>query len=453
MAIQTLNPATGEVVKTFKPHTEAEVNAKLDKAVSAYHVWRKKGLHERIEVIKKVAKDLKENREEYGKLITLEIGRPLETSISEVDKSVAICDYYIENAPQFLATHHVPTESTKSYIEYDPLGVILGVMPWNFPFTQAFRAIIPITIVGNTFVLKHASNVPQCSLLFEKIFTKYAPEGVMTSLLVEGRETSKIIADDRIAGVTVTGSEETGRRVAEVAGAHLKKSVLELGGSDAFIVMDDVDLEKIIKDAVTGRFNNAGQACNSPKRFILHTKIAKKFVELFLNEVKKMKVGDPLDPLTAIGPLAKEDLREELDRQVQESVKKGAKLLHGGKKIPGAGYFYEVTVLDHVKKGMPAYDEEIFGPVASMMEVSSLEEAIEVANDSHLGLSASIWTKDVAKAEEYIHDLHVGLVFINKVVRSDPRLPFGGVKKSGYGRELGEFGIKEFVNIKTVVVK
>ena len=454
MAIQTLNPATGEIIKTYEPHKPEEIEKKLSKAVKTFHVWRKIPLDERIQYTKKLRTHLEGNKEKYGMIVTLEMGRPIKDAIAEIDKSIGICTFYIENAHTFLKERHVPTDASKSYIQYDPLGVILGIMPWNYPFTQVFRALIPIIIAGNTFVLKHASNVPLSAITIEKMFIELGfPTGVMTTILIEGKETDSIIADDRIAAVTVTGGEQTGKNVAKIAGMHLKKSVLELGGSDAFIVLEDADIEKTVKQAVKARTSNAGQSCNSPKRFIIHKKVAKEFIKRFLKEMQGMKIGDPMDPTTCVGPVAKKNLRDQLHKQVQESIEKGARLLLGGKKREGAGFFYEPTVLDNVKKGMPVFDEEVFGPVASIIEVKDADEAIQVANNSHLGLSASIWTEHPEKYEHFIDELHVGLVFFNQAVRSDPRLPYGGVKKSGYGRELGEFGIREFTNIKTVLVK
>lgn len=454
MAIQTLNPATGEVVKTFTPHTQEEINTKLATALNGFQTWNKFSLDKRLEYLQKLQDHLEKNKEQYGAMVTLEMGRPIKDAIAEIDKSIGICKFYIENAHKFLGEQHVLTEATKSYVQYDPLGLVLGIMPWNYPFTQVFRALIPIIIAGNGFILKHASNVPQSALEIEKIFTELDfPKGLVTTILIEGKETDKLIADDRIVAVTVTGGEETGKNVAKIAGMHLKKTVLELGGSDAFIVLADADIKKTVAQALKARTSNAGQSCNSPKRFIIHKKVAKEFIQLFLEEVKKMNMGDPMNPKTSIGPVAKKSLRDQLHKQVIASIEKGARLLCGGKFIPGKGFFYELTVLDQVKKGMPVFDEEVFGPVVSIIEVSTEEEAIQVANDTHLGLSASIWTEHPQQFEHFIHELHVGLVFFNQAVRSDPRLPYGGVKKSGYGRELGEFGIREFTNIKTVLIK
>ena len=454
MAIETINPTTGNIEKTFKPTSSTQIEKKLSHAAKAFPLWSQLPIAKRITYIKKLTSSLEKNKESLAKLITLEMGRIYTDALAEIGKCIAIGTFYIHNSERILSEQHIPTEAAKSYVRYDALGVILGIMPWNYPFMLSLRSIIPALIAGNVFVLKHASNVPQCALALENIFAEIGfPNGVFTNLLIEGGKVTPLIEDDRIAAVTITGSETVGALVAEQAGKQLKKTVLELGGSDAFIVLEDADIKETVKQAVKGRHTNAGQACNSPKRFILSHNIAKEFTTLFVEESKKLIVGDPFDEKTNVGPLAGEKIREEIHRQVTQSVSKGARILHGGKKHPGAGFFYEVTVVDQVKKGMPLFDEEIFGPVSSLITVKTDEEAIKIANDTHLGLSASIWTKDIKRAHKFINNLHVGVVFVNQVVRSDPRLPFGGVKKSGYGRELGEFGIKEFTNIKTVVIK
>jgi succinate-semialdehyde dehydrogenase/glutarate-semialdehyde dehydrogenase len=454
MAIQTINPTTGAVEKTYKALTDSEVNKKLDAAVKAFKSWKKTTFEERKDFFKKVIKIIDKNKKKYAKLNTIEMGKPIAQSISELEKCIKGCEFYIANAERILADQHIPTELKYSYVRHDPLGVILAVMPWNFPYWQAMRAAVPAIMAGNTFVLKHASNVPQCAVALQEIFEEAGfPKHVFTTLLIEGAETNKVIADDRIEAVTVTGSEEAGRRIAEVAGAHLKKTVLELGGSDAFIILEDADLKMTIKNAVLARVRNTGQSCTAAKRFIVVKKIAKEFTEGFVKGFSALKVGDPLDETVEVGPIAREDLMEQLDRQVQTSVEMGAKLLHGGKVIDRDGYFYEPTILSNVKKGMPAYDEEIFGPVASIIVVKDEKEAIRVANDTHLGLGSSLWTNDIEHARELASEIEAGNVFINKMVTSDPRLPTGGIKKSGYGRELGEHGIREFVNIKSVIVE
>lgn len=454
MAIQSINPATGELLQTFKASSHDEVSLLLSKAETAFNEWKKLTVAQRLVYIKKIAEILDGDKEILAKAISLEMGRILPDSVAEVGKCADICRFYVENAEKFLADQHVDTGASKSYIEFAPLGLVLGIMPWNFPFSQAFRAMIPALAAGNVFIMKPASNVPQCALAIESTLVKAGlPEGVFTNIFMSGTEMTKIIADPRIAAVSLTGSEAAGSIVAKTAGEHLKKSVLELGGSDAFIVLEDADIDNAVANAVKGRLVNSGQACNSPKRIILTRKIAERFKKSFLEISKKLKVGDPFDPSVNVGPLARPDLVDEVDRQVKDSLIQGAKLLQGGKRIEGAGNFYEVTVVDDVVKGMPLFDEEVFGPVVAFITVSNDEEAISVANDTHLGLSASIWTKDIKRAHYFIDNLHVGLVFVNQLVRSDPRMPFGGVKKSGYGRELGEHGIREFTNIKTIVIK
>jgi succinate-semialdehyde dehydrogenase/glutarate-semialdehyde dehydrogenase len=452
--IQSLNPATGEVIKVFKPDSPQEVEKKLARAFLTYQTWRKKSLNERIKLVKKLGAQLTKNKSYYAGLAMTEMGRPYKDSLSEIEKSISVCNFYAKNAKKFLKEEIIQTEATKSYVQYDPIGVVLGIMPWNYPFTQVFRCMISLLLAGNTFVLKHASNVPQCGIAIEELFDlcKF-PKGVMTNLLVESKNVDSVIADDRISAVTVTGSEKTGSIVASIAGKHLKKSVLELGGSDAFIVLADADLEHTVRQAVIARTINGGQSCNSPKRFILHKEIAKEFVDAFVRQAQKLTVGDPMDMHTDIGPIAREDLRDRLDLQVKDSIKKGAKLLLGGTKIKGKGYFYPLTIVTNVKKGMPLFDEEVFGPVAVFITVENDDEALRVANDTHLGLSASIWTAYPERVHHFTYELHVGLVFINQAVRSDVRLPYGGVKKSGYGRELGRYGILEFTNIKSIVIK
>lgn len=454
MSIQVVNPATEKILKSFDADTNEIIDKKLTKAKKAFMQWRDISIEERGIVIDKIAKALEKNKKEYAKIITQEMGKPFIQSIAEIEKSAKVCEYYAKNSIQFLKPEHVAIGTQESYVMYEPLGIILGVMPWNYPFTQVFRAAIPALMAGNTFILKHASNVPWSAVTIEKIINRESSiKHIFTTILVEGAGVNTLVEDPRIAAVTVTGGEQAGKRIASVAGAHLKKTVMELGGSDAFIVLDDVDVKSVVEHGIKAKSLNAGQSCNSPKRFILMKSIAKEFKKHFIHKINSMKVGNPLDESVDIGPIARSDLRDELHKQINESVKKGAKLLLGGKKIAGAGYFYEMTVLDKVKKGMPVYDEEVFGPVAIFIEVNNEKEAIHVANDTHLGLNATVWTKDTKRAKKFIEELEVGSVFVNQVVRSDPRLPYGGTKKSGYGREFGIHGIREFTNIKSVVVK
>lgn len=454
MSIQVVNPANGKIIKSFESEKPSTIHKKIDKSNKAFMRWRLLSVEERGEVVQKIAEDLEKNKKKYAKIISVEMGKPILQSIAEIEKSAKVCEYYAKNSKQFLLPEHVSIGAQESYVMYEPLGIILGVMPWNYPFTQVFRAAIPALMAGNTFILKHASNVPWSAVTIEKIVNQASNiKNIFTTMLVEGAAVNSLIEDPRIAAVTVTGGEIAGKRIASLAGAHLKKTVMELGGSDAFIVLEDVDVKSVVDHAIKAKSLNAGQSCNSPKRFILMKHIAREFKTYFLEKVTRMKIGDPMDETVDIGPIAREDLRNELHVQVQKSVEKGAKLLHGGKKIIGEGYFYEMTLLDHVKKGMPVYDEEVFGPVAIFIEVKDENEAIRVANDTHLGLNATVWTKDTRRAKRFIEELQVGSVFVNQVVRSDPRLPYGGTKKSGYGREFGAQGIREFTNIKSVVVK
>lgn len=453
MAIQTINPATGTVEKTFKTESWKEVDAKLEKAEKAFHKWRKTSFKVRRELFEKLIKHIEEHKEKYARLNTLEMGKPIKQSIGEVEKCAKGCEFYAKHAEQILAPNHIKTEMKASYLRHDPLGVILAVMPWNFPFWQAIRAAAPAIMAGNTFVLKHASNVPQCAKALQTMFEESGfPPGVFTTLFVSSTNMEEVIGDDRIAAVTVTGSEEAGRRIASIAGAHLKKTVLELGGSDAFIIREDANIKVAVENAVLSRVRNTGQSCTAAKRFIVHKKVAKQFKEQLIDAFRKLKVGDPMDPSVEVGPIAREDLLKLLDHQVQKSIQQGAKLEIGGHILDQEGYYYEPTILTGVGKGITAFDEELFGPVVALIEVDSDAEAIRVANDTHLGLGASIWSEDRDISQKMAEEIEAGTVFINKMVTSDPRIPTGGIKKSGYGRELGEHGIKEFVNIKSVIV-
>lgn len=454
MAIQTQNPATGVVVKTFKSDSKAKVSKVLDLAVSAQKSWRKLSFQKRASYLRRVARELQKNKHEYAALITLEMGKPIKNSVSEIEKCALNCNYYAEHAHAMLKDEHITAEFKKSYVAFDPLGVVFAIMPWNFPFWQVFRFAAPALMAGNTAVLKHASNVPQCTLAIEKVFTRAGlPRGVFQSLLIPSSMVEEIVEDNRIAAVTLTGSEEAGREVAEEAGESLKPIVLELGGSDPFIVLKDANLKEAAKMATHSRIMNSGQSCVAAKRFIIEKPVLAKFTELFVKELTSLNIGDPLDPATEIGPLARKDLAETLDRQVKQSVKKGAKILTGGHALTGNGYYYEPTALANVKPGMPAYHEELFGPVAAIISANNAADAIRIANDTKFGLGANLWTKDLKKAEKMAREIESGFVAINGVTRSDPRFPFGGVKASGFGRELGIYGIREFVNIKTIIAK
>lgn len=454
MAIISKNPATEEMMMTFEELSDDQVEEKLGIAQNAFELWRKTSFMERRMIFKKVAEILRGKKEFYGEMMTREMGKPIGQAVAEAEKCAWVCDFYAEEAENFLTNSIVKTELTESYVKYDPLGIILAIMPWNFPFLQAIRFAAPTLMAGNVAVLKHASNVPQCALEVEKLFLEAGlPTGVFQTLLIGSGKIAGLIGDPRIQAVTLTGSEGAGSQVAMEAGRNIKKSVLELGGSDPFIVFSDADIDDVVANAVIGRTQNNGQSCIGAKRFILMRDIADKFLEGFKAAFERLVVGNPLDPATQIGPLADVKFRDGLIKQIDESVKAGAQILTGGKAIQGPGAFLEPTILVNIKKGMPAYNEEFFGPVALVIVVESEEEAIKVANDTSFGLGASMWTGNMENAKKYISEIDSGLVFVNAIVKSDPRLPFGGVKRSGYGREMGECGIYEFVNAKTVVIK
>ena len=412
--------------------------------------WRNLSVQNRISFLPQLAKLLLENKEEYATCITTEMYKPISQAIAEVEKCALLCNYYFENAELFLATKSIKTEATESFVTLEPLGVILGVMPWNFPFWQVFRFAVPTIIAGNTVVVKHASNVPKSANLIQEIFEKAGfPKGCYQDLPISSSEVANIIANPIIKAVSLTGSEQAGIAVATEAGKHLKKCVLELGGSNAFIVLEDANLEKAAAIAVTARMQNAGQSCIAAKRFLVHEKIVEEFVSKFKIAIQNLKTGNPLDKETQIGSLARVDLAEELEIQVKKSIQMGAKLIVGGNRKDA---FYEPTILTEVTIEMPVFKEETFGPVAAIITFNTLEEAIQLTNQSEFGLGVSVFTQDIDFIKTKISDFNEGAVFINEMVKSDPRLPFGGIKKSGYGRELAEEGVKEFVNIKTVVI-
>lgn len=454
MSIQTINPAVNEVVKSYTPLTDYEVKEIIEAVQNEWLQWKNIEYNVRAEKLIKASQILLSEKEYFGKIITLEMGKPLKQAIAEVEKCSWVCKYYAENAEKILSKEIIGTDATESYVRFDPLGIVLAVMPWNFPFWQVFRFAAPALMAGNVGLLKHASNVPQCALAIEEIFEKAGfPKNCFRTLLIEANQVEEVINNKNVKAATLTGSEYAGKMVAKTAGLNLKKSVMELGGSDPFIVFGDSDLEAAVQTAVTARMLNNGQSCIAAKRFIVVEEMYDKFVELFVDKFKKIKVGDPLNNDTDLGPIARKDLLEELIAQVNKSVNAGAKIAFGGKKIEGVGNYYEPTILIDVVKGMPAYTEEIFGPVATVIKAKSEEDAIEIANDTDFGLGASLWTNDINKAEKYIKQINAGSVFVNGMVKSDPRLPFGGINISGYGRELSHYGIKEFVNIKTVWIK
>ena len=451
MSIQTINPTTREVLETFEPYSEQQVNQALDQARQAFLHWRTISFAERGKYLHSVASHLRDRKTELARIAVLEMGKSITEAEAEVEKCAWNCDFFAENAESFLRDEKVASNASESYIAFRPLGVVLAIMPWNFPYWQVFRFAAPTLMAGNTSVLKHASNVSRVALEIERIFQEAGlPQGVLRTVLVPGSETGRLIEDSRIAAVTLTGSEAAGVEVAATSGHVLKKTVLELGGSDPFIVLEDADLDEAAQVAVTARFQNNGQSCIAAKRFIVVDSVAEAFEQKFVANTARLKVGDPLEYDTRIGPLARKDLQETLDQQVQQSIRQGAKVLIGGKAREGKGNFYEPTILTNVTPQMSVFTDETFGPVAAVIRARDTEHALELANDSKFGLSSNLWTRNIEQARELTARIEAGGVFINGMTASDPRLPFGGVKRSGYGRELSSFGIREFVNVQTV---
>ncbi len=449
--MKAVNPATEEVIGEYPAHTWEEVEQRLLSAERAFQEWRATPFSHRARLMHKAAEMLRRRKDEWAGLMTQEMGKPVTASDAEVEKCAACCEFFADNAEKMLAAELIPSDASKSYVRCDPLGPVLAVMPWNFPYWQVFRFAAPGLMTGNVAVLKHASNVPGCALAIETIFRDAGfPQGAFTTLMIGTDAIERVIAHPIIRAVTLTGSEKAGMSVAAAAGAALKKTVLELGGSDPFIVLADVDVDATAKRAVEARCINSGQSCIAAKRFIVEEEVADEFEAAMTKHMAGMRIGDPADRSTEIGPLARADLRDELHRQVRDSIGQGASLLTGGEAVAGRGYFYKPAVLGNVKPGMAAFDEETFGPVAAIIRAKDPDEAISLANRSRYGLGASIWTKNVALAEKLATGVDAGAVFINGIVKSDPRLPFGGVKYSGYGRELSQVGIREFVNLKTV---
>jgi succinate-semialdehyde dehydrogenase / glutarate-semialdehyde dehydrogenase len=449
---QSFNPFTQEVVATFPLDTSADISNKIILAEQSFKYWKNTNFEDRRKIFYKVAEILEQNATEYGSIITLEIGKTIRESIVEVKKSALNCKFYAENAEKFLVPENIVSDASLSYVSYEPMGVVFAIMPWNFPFWQVFRYVAPALMAGNATILKHAPNVPQCTLLIEKIFQEAGlPKGVFQNVFIEPSQVEEIIKQPIVQAVTLTGSEQAGASVAQLAGKYLKKSVLELGGSDPFIVLEDADIEEVAKYAVISRMHNNGQSCISAKRFIIPENKAAEFTEAVIKRFENLKFGNPEDPTTDFACLARNDLAEKLFQQVQKSVDLGAEILYGGQAPENA--IFKPIILGKVQKGMPAYHEEFFGAVLSIISVKNEQEAIFVANDTSYGLAASIWTKDLAKGQKIATQIEAGAVFINAVPKSDPRLPFGGIKNSGYGRELSSWGIKEFVNVKTVSVK
>ena len=453
MALQSKNPATLEVVKTFDEISEEQLEAKIANAHSAFASWKLTSFEERKKLMLNLAKYLREHSDELSKLQSIEMGKVISSGPAGIEKCAVLCEYYANTAESGLSNEVLAGfEKGERYVAFDPLGVVLSVMPWNFPFWQVYRFAVPALMAGNVGLLKHASNVPQCAEMIEQTFREAGfPEGVFQNLLIGSARVERVIRDKRVMAVAITGSEKAGADVARIAGEEIKKCVLELGGSDPFIVFSDVDVPAVAAVAVSARFeNNVGQTCIAPKRFIVHSSIVEKFTQEVVAQAAKLSIGDPMLPETQVGPLATESILTGVEQQVNDSVAKGAILACGGKRAKETGYFYTPTVLTNVTKGMPAYDEEVFGPVIAIIAFETEEQAIQIANDTPYGLGASLWTKDIAHAKTLVSKIDAGNVFVNAIVRSDVRAPFGGIKRSGFGRELGTYGIKEFVNIKNV---
>lgn len=455
MALVTISPSTDEIIQEYPEMTPAEVKTAIGKTHEAFQHWRKTSFVERAVLMRRAGQILRERAAEYGRLMALEMGKPVKDGKAEAEKCGWVCDYYADNAEAFLQAEPVATDASKSFITFQPIGIVLAIMPWNFPFWQVWRFAAPSLMAGNVALLKHAPNVMGCAQAIEAVFQEAGfPEHVFTNLVIDVPQVEAIIEDPRVAAVTLTGSTRAGKAVAAKAGAMLKKTVLELGGSDPYVVLEDADLETAVKTCVFSRLINAGQSCIAAKRFIVVEAVRQQFEKLYVEQMQTYQMGDPFSEGVTVGPQARHDLRDNLHRQVQESIANGATCLLGGELPTGPGAFYPLTVLTNVQPGQPAYDEELFGPVAAIITAKDEAEAIRIANDTAYGLGAAIFTQDLEKAEHLAtHELHAGCCFVNSFVKSDPRLPFGGIKESGYGRELSMYGIKEFVNIKTIYVK
>ncbi len=450
----SLNPTTNQLIQTYASWDSSRLERALEKAHCAQQTWAQTSFPQRAELLRNAAIQLRAQRDHYAALITLEMGKPLREARAEVEKCATACDYYAQHGEEFMHAEPVVTEAGNSYVAYHPLGVVLAVMPWNFPFWQAFRAAAPVMMAGNALLLKHAPNVPQCALAIETIFRDCGlPDGVFTNLMIEVEQVAEAIASPHVHAVTLTGSEAAGRKVAACAGQHLKKCVLELGGSDPFIVLHDADMELTVDMAMASRFMNCGQSCIAAKRFIVVPQIADEFLHKLKARVETLKVGDPMEDATQIGPMARLDLRDALHKQVSDSIAQGAVAVTGCKPVERAGFFYQPSILDQVTADTRAWHEELFGPVATVIRATSEADALRIANETRFGLGSSIWSKDTARAEQLAAHVQAGSTFINGMVKSDPRLPFGGVKASGYGRELSRLGMHEFVNAKTVWIR
>lgn len=454
MSFKSVNPANGMALHEFAVWNDAQLDAALHEVAHATPVWAATPLEERCRLMRKAAQYLRDHCDRLARIITLEMGKLIKEARAEVEKCAAACDFYAEHGPAFLADELIGSDATKSYVAYQPLGTVLAVMPWNFPLWQVFRFAAPALVAGNTGVLKHASNVPQCALAIEQVFQACGfPQGVFRTLMIASSQVERVIADPRIHAVTLTGSEAAGRAVAACAGAHLKKLVLELGGSDAFIVLEDADLELAVKNAVASRFLNAGQSCIAAKRFIVADAIADLFVAQFKAAVERLAPGDPLDEAATLAPMARPDLRDELHQQVTDSIRQGAVAVTGCAPHDGPGAYYQASIIDHVTAEQRAFGEELFGPVAIVIRARDEEHALRLANGSRFGLGGSVWTRNSQRGEALALRVEAGACFVNGMVKSDPRLPFGGIKASGYGRELSHHGMREFLNAKTVWIR
>lgn len=454
MTLKSINPATGKLIAEYQEDSQEKINQVLDTAVTAYESWRRKSFQERAILLDAIAIQLEQSKDDLAQLMTDEMGKPIVQSEAEVEKCAWVCRYYSKNAAQFLADEHIQTDASKSYVHYEPLGCIFSIMPWNFPLWQVFRGLAPALMAGNTMLLKHASNVSGCAIAIETVCLKAGlPKGVFQNILCGVPQIKGIIQHSNVAAVTLTGSTPAGKAVASQAGECIKKVVLELGGSDPYLVFEDADLESAAKACAQSRMINGGQSCVAAKRFIVHQSVRAKFEELFCEQMKKFEIGDPNHRETNLGPLARMDLRESVHQQVVKSLQGGAKLLLGGEIPKKEGAYYPATVLTNVKEGICSFDEEVFGPVASIIEAKDEDDAIRLANLSEFGLGGAVFTQDIQRGERIASQyIESGSCFVNTFVKSDPRLPFGGIKESGYGREMGSFGIREFTNIKTIYI-
>ena len=454
MTLSSIDPTTGEERARFPAWTASDIESALTEVAQATPAWAGTAVDNRLGLLRRTAALLRDRKSALADIITSEMGKLIGEAEAEIEKCAWVCEYYADNAKDFLSDHEIESDASKSLVAYQPLGTLLAIMPWNFPFWQFFRCAVPALAAGNTVVLKHASNVPRCALTLEEIFRGAGfPEGVMRTLLVTADQVADIIGDPRIHAVSLTGSTAAGRKVAEIAGRHLKKTVLELGGSDPFVVLDDANIPAAAATANQSRFLNCGQSCIAAKRFIVVDSVAEEFLERFQRHIENLRAGDPRESSTTLAPMAREDLRTSLNKQVEESVAAGAEVRTGGESLDRSGWFYAPTLLDQVTPGMPAYEEELFGPVAAVIRAGDEADALRIANDSRFGLGGSIWSRDPVRGDVFARQLACGCAFVNELVKSDPRVPFGGIKDSGYGRELSLLGIREFVNAKTIWFK